>query len=106
MCSTQHNPSPAAMPHSSKTTKKKKPEPQNEIAKIIIKITIITRPKVEHYIFVDKFVLSNPNVIYFPNIKQNESCTKERRLKQEEIKRRPYLIYTVYCRSFVFPGFA
>jgi len=93
------------MPHSSKTTKKK-PEPQNEIAKIIIKITIITRPKVEHYIFVDNFVLSNPNVIYFPNIKQNESCTKERRLKQEEIKRRPYLIYTVYCRSFVFPGFA
>ena len=94
MCSTQHNPSAAGMPHSSETTTEKK----NRAAKWNSKKIIITRPKVEPYIWVDTFFLRNPNVFYFPKIKRNESSTKERRLKQEEIKRPPYLIYTVYCR--------
>lgn len=46
------------------------------------------------YIFLDYFVLNNPNVSPLPKIKQNESCTKQRWLTQEKIKRRPYLIWT------------
>lgn len=49
------------------------------------------------YIFLDYFVLNNPNVSPLPKIKQNESCTKQRWLTQEKIKRRPYLIWTTNC---------